>query len=330
MVNPEAIIVDSELRHLVPKHRNSEVALLERSLQEEKGCREALHVWDHEGKLILLDGHTRRELCMKLGFKVPIRRVELADMDAAKAYLKKVQLGRRNTPSQAESYLRGSHYNEQKQSHGGDRRSKAQGDPLGEAKGSKDQLDLLKDDTAEKLSKEYEVSSATIKRDAQFARLLDKVLEEAGMTSKRWELLGGDIKLNRGAVRKLSLMKGRELKGQLDHLLKKGRLPRKERADSPKATMTAKTRASSFVNTLKAKDEKLPEAVLRHMANLLGFEVIPKAREVMATPSLRRRGRCARKGRGSPRPWWLSAALTLPRPPKPQRTRGAAARRGPH
>ena len=244
LVDPASIEIDPELQHLVPKHRKSEVALLERSLQEEKGCREALHVWDN-GKLILLDGHTRRELCIKLGFKVPIRKVQLADKEAAKAYVKKVQLGRRNTPEHSESYLRGSHYNEVKGTRGGDRTAKDQGDPL-------------PDDTAEKLSKEYEVGSATIKRDAQFARLLDKVLAAADMADKRWELLSGDIKLNRGAVKKLSELKGKELKRQLEHLLKEGRLPRKKTEPGASPKERVKTQVASFVERLKARDEKLP------------------------------------------------------------------------
>ena len=96
MVDPKALTVDAEFQRMVPAHRKSELALLERSILEEKGCREALIVWDHEGKSILLDGHTRRTLCEKHGLQVPIRKVPLKDREAAKAYVKQVQLGRRN------------------------------------------------------------------------------------------------------------------------------------------------------------------------------------------------------------------------------------------
>ena len=277
VVDPKTIKVDEELQRLVPQHRKSEVALLERSILEEKGCREALHVWDHEGKLILLDGHTRLGLCIKHGFKVPIRKVQLADRAAAKAYVKQVQLGRRNASPQAESYLRGSHYNEMKQEHGGDRKSRDQVDPLkdGEER-SRDQVDPLKDKTAELLAKHYEVGSATIKRDGQFAKLLDAVLQQAGMEDKRWQLLGGDMKLNRAVVKKLSTLKGKELKKQLEHLLKEGRLPRKERTEAAKASAkeVAKSKATAFVTSLKAKDAKLPLAVLKEMASLLGCKVV--------------------------------------------------------
>jgi hypothetical protein len=278
VVDPNALKVDEELRRLIPAHKKSEIALLERNILEVRGCREALPVWEQKpGEYTVLDGHTRRGLCIKHGFQVRIRKVEIKDKAAAKEYVKKLQLGRRNTPDHAESYLRGSHYNDLKQGHGGNRRSKDQGDLLKEAgQASTDQPDPLKDDTAEKLAKEYEVGSATIKRDGQFARLLDAVLQQAGMEDKRWQLLGGDMKLNRAVVKKLSTLKGKELKKHLEHLLKEGRLPRKERTEAAKASAkeVAKSKATAFVTSLKAKDEQLPLAVLKEMAALLGCKVV--------------------------------------------------------
>ena len=276
--DPKTLKVDPELQHLIPVHRKSEIALLERSILEVGGCYEPLLVWVQPGGYVLLDGHTRRDLCIKHKFQVRIHKIFLKGKEEAKAFVKKVQLGRRNTPEQTESYLRGSHYNELKQGHGGDRRSKGQADPLNEAEGkSKGQPDPLNEATAEKLAKEYEVSAKTIKRDGQFARLLDAVLKQASMEDKKWLLLGGDVKLNRGAVKKLSELKGKELKKHMEHLLKEGRLPRKERAKeaaSPKATV--KTQAKSFVEKLKARDEELPVKMLNEMATLLGFTLTPK------------------------------------------------------
>ena len=130
----------------------------------------------------------------------------------------------------------------------------------------------LNEETAEKLAKEYEVGPATIRRDGQFARLLDTVLQQANMEDKRWELLGGDVHLNRGAVKKLSALKGKALTKQLEYLLQHGKLPRAVRSDSA-ASVTAKTRATALVNSLKSKDEKLPVAVLKEMATMLGFKL---------------------------------------------------------
>lgn len=106
--------------------------------------------------------------------------------------------------------------------------------------------------------------------------MLDAVLKQAGMEDRRWELLGGDMKLNRAVVKKLSMMKGKELKKQLEHLLKEGRLPRKERTDAPKASAkdVAKTRATAFITSLKSKDETLPLEVLKAMAAMLGCKVV--------------------------------------------------------
>lgn len=134
----------------------------------------------------------------------------------------------------------------------------------------------MNEDTAEKLEREYEVSPATIRRDGQFARLLDGVLQQAGVEDKRWQLLGGDVKLNRSVVKRLADLKGKELKKQVEHLLKHGRLLRTKQAPTPAASpkAVAKSSAESFVTKLKAKDEKLPVAVLKEMALMLGFKLM--------------------------------------------------------
>ena len=46
-VDPKSLTVDPELHHLIPQHKKSEVALLERSLLDEKECYEPLLVWEH-------------------------------------------------------------------------------------------------------------------------------------------------------------------------------------------------------------------------------------------------------------------------------------------
>ena len=78
-------------------------------------------------------------------------------------------------------------------------------------------------------------------------------------------------------MKKLAELEGKELKTHLKHLLKEGRLPRKERAKeaaSPKATV--KTQAKTFVEKLKARDDELPVKMLKEMATLLGFTLTPK------------------------------------------------------
>ena len=116
---------------------------------------------------------------------------------------------------------------------------------------------------------------ATIRRDGQFAKQLDALLDQSDMQDQRWQLLGGDVKLNRGAVKKLSVLKGKELKKQMEHLLKEGKLPRKKQeAEKGSPKERVKTQVASFVERLKTRDEKLPVAALKEMAALLGFKLV--------------------------------------------------------
>ena len=93
-MDPKSLTVDAEFQRMVPQPTKSELALLERSILDEKGCCEALLVWEHAGKSILLDGHTRRTICLKLGIQVPIRKASARkDKEDAKAFVKKVPAG---------------------------------------------------------------------------------------------------------------------------------------------------------------------------------------------------------------------------------------------
>ena len=56
--------VDAEFMALIPPLTADEKALLEESLVRE-GCRDALVVW--KAKNILLDGHTRLDICQRRG-----------------------------------------------------------------------------------------------------------------------------------------------------------------------------------------------------------------------------------------------------------------------
>ena len=53
--------------------------------------------------------------------------IEFEDREAAMAFIRKNQLGRRNMPPEAMSYIRGQHYNAEKNTHGGDRKGETSG-----------------------------------------------------------------------------------------------------------------------------------------------------------------------------------------------------------
>jgi len=88
--------IDPEFRALVFPLSESELTGLEESLLAE-GCRDALVTW----RGLLLDGHHRLEICRKHGIEFKTKEIELEDRAAAKVWVIKNQLARRNlTPFQ--------------------------------------------------------------------------------------------------------------------------------------------------------------------------------------------------------------------------------------
>lgn len=152
------IIIDKEFQKLIPPLQDEEKIQLEENLIAE-GCRDALVTWQG----ILLDGHNRYEICKRL--KIPFRTlaIELPDREAAADWIDKNQLGRRNLNPDQISYLRGRRYNRMKKA------------PYRPKKGG--QIEPLK--TANKLSDEYGVSPATVKRNGKMAEYLDEHPTEA-------------------------------------------------------------------------------------------------------------------------------------------------------
>jgi len=146
--------IDSEFEALCPPLSDEEYALLKASILEE-GCRDALIIWQD----IVLDGHNRKRICEEAGLWYDTTEIELPDRDAAKAWMLRNQLGRRNLHPDAASLMRGRLYNMQKKANGVRGAQKLdQNDPAS---------------TAERLASDLGVSAPTIKRDGQFAEAVE-------------------------------------------------------------------------------------------------------------------------------------------------------------
>jgi len=92
-MEPEAIIIDPEFKALIPPLTGDERRDLEASLKAD-GCISPLVVWyEHH---ILLDGHNRHELCRKHDIECEVHEIVLDSREAAKAWIIRNQLGRRN------------------------------------------------------------------------------------------------------------------------------------------------------------------------------------------------------------------------------------------
>jgi hypothetical protein len=185
-VDPKTLKVNPACQSLIPLQSRGEYLALDQSIQDE-GCRDPLLVW--KGHNVILDGHTRRELCIKQKQQVKVREVELPDEKTAVEYVLQIQRQRRNLTREAMSYFRGAEYNAVKQSHGGSRRGRK----------PRDHSEPLKR-TAGQLAEKYGVAEMTIKRDGVFAKVINKIVEEYGDPDVKRKLLGADVKLTQGTA----------------------------------------------------------------------------------------------------------------------------------
>jgi hypothetical protein len=257
---PKTLKVNPAFRRLIPLQSREEFRALDRSIQAE-GCREPLLVW--KGRNVVLDGHTRHELCLGHKLKVKVREVELADEKAATQFILQLQRQRRNLTREAMSYFRGTEYNAVKQLRGNrrGRRPKGQSDRMVS--------------TAENLALQYGVAEKTIRRDGVFAQIIDRIVDEYGDPEIRRKLLGADVKLTHGLARQLLKMPAEERKAAVDQLVEEGELPRARKGGIAPA-LKPKDVAQSFIARLNKKGEGHAQAVFKHMARLLGFEVTEK------------------------------------------------------
>jgi hypothetical protein len=91
VIEERVVRIDPEFSALIPPPSACERAALASSLLAE-GCRDALVIWQG----ILLDGHTRHALCEQHQWGYRTVDIELTDRDAAKEWIIRNQLGRRN------------------------------------------------------------------------------------------------------------------------------------------------------------------------------------------------------------------------------------------
>jgi hypothetical protein len=160
------IKIDPELANLLPRHTAEERAQLEKNLQKAGVCRDPILRWKERN--VFLDGHTRREICEALKIPYTVMDVELPDQEAARDWIIANQLGRRNLTDERRTYFRGALYNLRKQRHGGARRDEGSSAQNAHSK------------TADVLAGQCGVSAATIRRDGEFARDLDKIVKNCG------------------------------------------------------------------------------------------------------------------------------------------------------
>ena len=154
-VGSGGLIIDPEFRDIIRPLDADEQQRLEASLLVE-GCRDALLVW----RGILIDGHNRHEICMRLG--IPFRMQELSlpgdTREGAMAWAIDNQLARRNLHPDDASLLRGRAYLSEAKAPGRPSAKLAHAEQVSEPGGA----------TADRVAERLGVSRATIARDGRY------------------------------------------------------------------------------------------------------------------------------------------------------------------
>ena len=90
------IRIDPEFRDLIPAHSEDEKKGLEEDLLRD-GCRDPLVLWEREdGILVLIDGHTRCEICERHNLLYKTKILKLPSREHVKRWILENQLNRRN------------------------------------------------------------------------------------------------------------------------------------------------------------------------------------------------------------------------------------------
>lgn len=171
-------LVDPEFVALLPPLTRDQKAGLEELIVAANEITHPLIVWAEER--LLVDGHHRREIAMRLGMDFRTKEMSFPSREAVIEWMFKNQRNRRNlTPDQL-GLVMGRHYNRAKKQGG---QAWSAGRPLQqnvEGSGS----------TSDRLAKDYGVSDMTIQRAGKFAaavdtlRTIDPEIEQRVVTGK--------------------------------------------------------------------------------------------------------------------------------------------------
>jgi N6-adenosine-specific RNA methylase IME4 len=156
--------IDNEFSKYIPGLSSDEYEQLKSNIHAD-GCREPLVIWEEEG--LLVDGHNRFRICTETNVPYDLQKKSFPDRESVLDWIDCNQLGRRNLSPTHFNLLLGRRYNRMK---------KKTGAPFGNDNATKqiDQNDPI-DSTAEKLSKQHNVSPATVKRAGKLAKAVEKI-----------------------------------------------------------------------------------------------------------------------------------------------------------
>lgn len=186
MLTLEVTVLEQLKNFISPLTRDEKTQLEDNIIRE--GCKEPIVVWPHNGKQIIVDGHNRFDICTRHKIEFTTREIDFSSEEEARIWMINNQLGRRNLNADQLSYYRGVKYLMLKNKRGGYTNIENKG--------------VKKSTTVEVLSKEFNVSESTIKRDAKFASGINVI----GRTNAKLQadLLSGIARLKKSDIQFLA------------------------------------------------------------------------------------------------------------------------------
>ena len=205
------IVILDELKNFIPLLLDTEFEQLKINLLA-NGCKDPLLLWEttqdiinqglsDETAYVLIDGHNRYRICTEFGINFNTQLLAFDNISKVKEHMIDLQLGRRNLNPQQVSYFRGLRYNNEKSNLSDNFYTKNDGE-LSEnsPNGQSDHLENFSElTTAQRLADQYNVGEKTIRRDADFAKGLDKL-----SPSLKNEVLSGKTKIEKTKIQLLA------------------------------------------------------------------------------------------------------------------------------
>lgn len=179
------LVIDPEFESYIPPISQDELEQLEENILCMHQVIDPIIVWNRN---IIVDGHNRYRIAQRHpGIDYNITVLDVDTREEVLDWICRMQLGRRNLTPEQKRFLIGKKYENEKNPHGGDRRS--------ESVRSTGQNDQLKsgETVRSRVAREYGVSDSYVKRAAQYADGLD-MMEEV-MPGIRNEVLTGARKI---------------------------------------------------------------------------------------------------------------------------------------
>ena len=159
------LIINLELKELIPPLQLEEYKLLEKSIIEE-GCRDSLVIWGNT----IIDGHNRYEICNRNNIEFSTKEMSFESIGEVKIWMIDNQLARRNLTDSLKRYYIGKRYEEDKKvvtNEKGINQRKVVVDHFG-----------LQPNTAKEIGKKYNIGQSTVKRNEQYSKAIDKIKED--------------------------------------------------------------------------------------------------------------------------------------------------------